>query len=75
MLPEEKRAKSFNKLFQIALTLGYSTDYLAEREAEIIKEYARNIRKLDKWWKELERFKYIFGVPEIKKQNKDFLIP
>lgn len=72
MLPEEKRAKSFDKLFQVALILDYKPEDLAEEEALIIKDYARNIQKLNKWWKELKNSGYIFGSPKLKKEKQRF---
>ena len=71
MLPEEKRVKSFDKLFQLALILDYRPDELAEEEALILKEYSKT-NKLEKWWKILRNSGYIFGPPKIKRAKQRF---
>lgn len=72
MLPEEKRAKSFDRLFVLAYNQGYRYNELAEIEAEIIKDCVRDVKKLNKWWEQIKNSGYIFGSPEIKRGKQKF---
>ena len=72
MLPSKKRAKTFDSAFRIALRQGNSISYLSGKISDYIKSCARNEKAIEKWWKQLKNFNYVFGEPEIKSKKQRF---
>jgi hypothetical protein len=72
MLPEKKRAISFDKILKIELSFERTPEELAEEVAAIIKASVREKRLLKKWYDEIRRLNYKFGDPSIKRKKQIF---
>ncbi len=75
MLPEEKRAKSFHKLFELAKIQNYDLNELAQIVGEIIIDYSRNNSSIKKWWEEFVEESlplYLFGSKKTIQQKQRF---